>query len=384
MVMKEEALTSEDFKYSPYQPFIKIVLDEDRKQVIIFDNGRGMSIDILKKYFLNVGVSYYASDDYIFQGNSYNPIGNYGIGFLACFMLSDKVNVITKYYGENQANKIEFEKSSEYICLTCEEVARTQGTEIILDYDQFITAFDNEYSKVEDFIKQSFLDSSIPIRLTYSKDGKSNEYVLQLKDFDMIYPEGKKLSEYFDGIDVVMQFSYKGINFLKTFSDICADESLIYMDNSHTLKNERNLQNPILLKEYIKDGTIKYLRVPIISSCEKNEFDKVYEVLDDFDETLNRIDYKNANIISSNPIMYNDSALLTCDSDIIIGSYSLLEFRSEVNHGSYLPTYTYLEEKQVIESEGEKILPYEINKVFHGRYFFEQTDYLYIKKRSYF
>ncbi len=136
------------------------------------------------------------------------------------------------------------------------------------------------------------------------------------------------------------------------------------MDNSHTLKNERNLQNSILLKEYIKNGTIKYLRVPIISSCEKNEFDKVYEVLDDFDETLNRIDYKNANIISSNPIMYNDSALLTCDSDIIIGSYSLLEFRSEVNHGSYLPTYTYLEEKQVIESEGEKYFHTKSTKYF--------------------
>lgn len=69
-----------------------------------------MSVDILKKYFLNVGVSYYVSDDYLFKGNKYTPIGNYGIGFLACFMLSDKVNVITKYYGENRANKIEFEK----------------------------------------------------------------------------------------------------------------------------------------------------------------------------------------------------------------------------------------------------------------------------------
>lgn len=124
MVMQEEANNKDEFKYSPYQPFINIILDQDRKQVIIFDNGRGMSVDILKKYFLNVGVSYYVSDDYLFKGNKYTPIGNYGIGFLACFMLSDKVNVITKYYGENRANKIEFEKSSEYICLTYEDVPR--------------------------------------------------------------------------------------------------------------------------------------------------------------------------------------------------------------------------------------------------------------------
>jgi molecular chaperone HtpG len=45
MVMQEEANGKDEFKYSPYQPFINIILDQDRKQVIIFDNGRGMSVD---------------------------------------------------------------------------------------------------------------------------------------------------------------------------------------------------------------------------------------------------------------------------------------------------------------------------------------------------
>lgn len=48
---------------------------------MVMDNGSGMSIDILKKYFLNVGVSYYASDDYRLQDREYSPIGHYGIGF---------------------------------------------------------------------------------------------------------------------------------------------------------------------------------------------------------------------------------------------------------------------------------------------------------------
>lgn len=63
------------------------------------DNGSGMSIEILKKYFLNVGVSYYASDDYLLQGRNYSPIGHYGIGFLACFMLSDRVEVTSEQKG---------------------------------------------------------------------------------------------------------------------------------------------------------------------------------------------------------------------------------------------------------------------------------------------
>jgi len=88
---------------------------ENKEKIAIdqkYDNGRGMSIDILKNYFLNVGVSYYVSDDYQFKGYKYLPIGNYGIGFLACFMLSDKVNVITKYYGESRANKVQVSQSA--------------------------------------------------------------------------------------------------------------------------------------------------------------------------------------------------------------------------------------------------------------------------------
>lgn len=379
MVMKEEAYSASEFKYGPYQPFIRIILDHDRKQVIIFDNGRGMSIDILKKYFLNVGVSYYVSDDYLFRGNTYTPIGNYGVGFLACFMLSDKVNVITKFFGENKANKIEFEKSSEYICLTCEEVSRSQGTEIILDYDQFMAAFDNISANVENFVQNNFIDSSIPVRLTESRDGKSSERALELKSADILCPDGKNLTEYFDGMDVILQFSYKGINFLKTFSDIYGSESLVYMDTNHTLERADESEKPILLKNYINSGTVKYLRVPIIPSSEEDKFTKAYEVLEDFDEALRKIDYEDANIIAADTFLYHSSELLTHGYDYIIGEYPLSKFRSEVRHAPHLPTYTYLEEKKVIEGNGEKILPYHTNVFFLGEYSFERTDYLYIK-----
>ena len=65
--MEESATKMEKFRYQNYQPYISVILDKDRKKVMVMDNGSGMSIDILKKYFLNVGVSYYASDDYRLQ-----------------------------------------------------------------------------------------------------------------------------------------------------------------------------------------------------------------------------------------------------------------------------------------------------------------------------
>lgn len=49
--MEESSLQMEEFRYQKYQPFISIVLDKDRRQVVIMDNGSGMSIEILKNIF---------------------------------------------------------------------------------------------------------------------------------------------------------------------------------------------------------------------------------------------------------------------------------------------------------------------------------------------
>lgn len=39
-----------------------VALNNEKQSVTILDNGSGMNLEILKKYFLNVGVSYYNSD----------------------------------------------------------------------------------------------------------------------------------------------------------------------------------------------------------------------------------------------------------------------------------------------------------------------------------
>ena len=173
--MQETAEIHPDFRLQKYEPFIRIVIDKDRNQVTILDNGSGMSVDILKKYFLNVGVSYYKSDDYVLQGRKYSPIGHYGIGFLACFMLSDTVEVITRHFEENKVTRIEFEKSSEYICLTYEDKYKVQGTEIVLEYEQFMETFENNYNGIVRFIENNFLNCEIPIRIVIQENGQTEE-----------------------------------------------------------------------------------------------------------------------------------------------------------------------------------------------------------------
>ena len=73
----------------------------------IEDNGTGMNRDIVEKYFLKVGRSYYASDE--FQRDKYRnevepgyqPISRFGIGILSCFMgdrENSRVEVSTLHY----------------------------------------------------------------------------------------------------------------------------------------------------------------------------------------------------------------------------------------------------------------------------------------------
>ncbi|MBQ2604405.1 MAG: ATP-binding protein, partial [Clostridia bacterium] len=73
-------------------------IDKDNGQgwFRIEDNGTGMNVEIIKKYFLTIGRSYYQSDDFKRDGNGkpeYNPISRFGIGILSCF-LTDENNTL--------------------------------------------------------------------------------------------------------------------------------------------------------------------------------------------------------------------------------------------------------------------------------------------------
>lgn len=146
-----------------YTPIIEINIDEENSKFIIKDNGMGMNEYIIKNYFLNVGKSYYKSKDFLNCKHNYSPIGNFGIGFLSCFMLSDEVQVITKYFNSNKKCIIDLEKNSEYIAFKDEEDNSFEsGSEIILDLEDIKKVF-NGNDELELQIK-TFLEENILIK----------------------------------------------------------------------------------------------------------------------------------------------------------------------------------------------------------------------------
>ena len=111
---------------------IEVVLDSKAKTLTIKDKGLGMTKDEVEKYITQVAFS--GAEEFV---NKYkdktdvnNIIGHFGLGFYSAFMVSSKVEIITKSYKEGKAVRWECDGSPEY---KIEEHKRKQrGTDIVL------------------------------------------------------------------------------------------------------------------------------------------------------------------------------------------------------------------------------------------------------------
>lgn len=88
-----------------------------RKFIYCRDQGLGMSKDIIKKYLLHIGHSYYNSGDFYRNKAQWNsdvkPTSQFGIGILSCYMIADKIGITTKYYEDKEPISCVFSGISE-------------------------------------------------------------------------------------------------------------------------------------------------------------------------------------------------------------------------------------------------------------------------------
>lgn len=115
---------------------IDIKIDTEAKTLTISDRGIGMTAEEVDKYLNQVAFS--GAEEFLqkYKGqNDANIIGHFGLGFYSAFMVSDKVEVVTKSYQADQpAVKWECDGSPEF---SLEEVEKQQrGTDIILHINE--------------------------------------------------------------------------------------------------------------------------------------------------------------------------------------------------------------------------------------------------------
>lgn len=307
-IRQETEELKKEFGQDAYLPKIKVILDQEKNQAIIKDNGTGMSMDIIKKHFLNIGVSYYNSYDFLLKDFDYKPIGNFGIGFLSCFMLSNEVKVLTRHYKSKNKFLIELEKGNEYTSLTETEDVVFDGTEVILNYTNFIEVFDNKSQTVKTFLNTYFLTDGIDFELI-DKSAKqiekiSNQIILSAPlDKGIVKIE---LQDYLIDIDGYALIKKKS-DFIKNFEEIDFsgtlyryndDEGFIEVTDFSTLK----------IDDYINEKEIKYLSIPLVESQSEADFISGMKFTnDDVDEVITKMDRELTWISVIFPRDYQDS-----------------------------------------------------------------------------
>lgn len=83
----------------PYEPKIEIDYDRKLNSLTIEDNGIGIDERTFKNYILKIGNSYYTSKSFEKEQLGFEPISNFGIGILSCFMVSDSIEIESLKYG---------------------------------------------------------------------------------------------------------------------------------------------------------------------------------------------------------------------------------------------------------------------------------------------
>ena len=124
---------------------LDITLDAANKTITISDKGIGMTADEVDKYINQVALS--GAEEFVnkYKGqNENNIIGKFGLGFYSAFMVSERVDIITKSFKEGaKAVRWECDGSPEY---TIEETEKEdRGTDIVLhineDSKEFLDAY---------------------------------------------------------------------------------------------------------------------------------------------------------------------------------------------------------------------------------------------------
>ena len=155
---------------------IRVSVDKKKKTITVSDKGIGMTKEEVDKYLNQIAFS--SANDFLdkYKDQSSAIIGHFGLGFYSSFMVSDKVEVITKSYQDGaQAVKWICDGSPEF---SIEDVEKENiGTDVILHIDKESKDFLEE-SKVEQLLKKYC--KFLPVEIAFGKekewkDGKSVE-----------------------------------------------------------------------------------------------------------------------------------------------------------------------------------------------------------------
>ena len=158
-----------DFKGELGDLTVRIALDAERGTITISDHGIGMTEEEIDKYINQIAFS--GVSDFLekYKDNANNIIGHFGLGFYSSFMVSKKVEIITRSYKDGaKAVKWTCDGSPAYEIDEAERDSR--GTDIILHIDDDCKEF-LDRQKIESLLQKYCKFLPVPVAF-----GKKQEW----------------------------------------------------------------------------------------------------------------------------------------------------------------------------------------------------------------
>ena len=167
---------------------IELVLDKAARSIIIRDNGIGMTYDELDRNLGTIARS--GSGEFVKENelsDEIDIIGQFGVGFYSAFMVAEKVTVISRAFGSDDAFRWESDGAEGY---SIEPALKDKvGTEIILklkpdteseNYSEFLEQYriSNIVKKYSDYIRYPIkmdMEHSVP-----KKDAPEGSYETEI------------------------------------------------------------------------------------------------------------------------------------------------------------------------------------------------------------
>jgi len=174
-------LTDDKFKSMDFGPRIDISFSEGEiKRVEIADNGIGMSEEDLVENLGTIarsGTKTFLNNLTGDEKKDSNLIGQFGVGFYSSFMVADKVEVLSRKAGEEDAHRWVSDGKGNYEI--SKDIRKEQGTTVILHLNDNGKEYANRW-QIQEIVKKYSNHIAFPIYLhyldtEYDKDGKEKE-----------------------------------------------------------------------------------------------------------------------------------------------------------------------------------------------------------------
>jgi molecular chaperone HtpG len=167
--LRHLTLTEDAYKTVPFDPRIDLDLEEEAKTLVVADTGIGMTQEEL---VANLGtIARSGTKNFLNQlsgdaKKDSNLIGQFGVGFYSAFMVADKIEVVSRKAGEEDAWRwISDGKTGFEIEPASREVP---GTTITLHLNEEGSQYANSW-RLQEIVKKYSNHIAFPIFLTYDK-----------------------------------------------------------------------------------------------------------------------------------------------------------------------------------------------------------------------